>query len=114
MHEGALLRSLFDVAIVSCREANLTQVHKVKLVIGKLHHVVFEVMQMYFAAMRSEYAGFQGAVLEIEEYDPVIKCNECGKKITLKEPVFICPECSSPHTECIRGKEMYIDSLEGE
>lgn len=113
MHEGAIVKSLFDIAQGCLSKTTLKEVHEVKVVIGKLHHVVTEVIQMYFNAMKEDYEGFADASLIIEERDPVIKCAKCGQIMTLKDVVFICTECNSMHTDVVQGNEMYIESMEG-
>ncbi len=113
MHEGAILKSVFDIANNSRINANINDVQKVKLVVGKLHHIVFQVMQMYFNIMKFEIIGFDNAVLEIIEREPIIRCNRCGNTVILEEANFTCQVCNSHDTKLVQGDEMYIESLEG-
>jgi hydrogenase nickel incorporation protein HypA/HybF len=113
MHEGAIVRSLFDIAVEIKKEENLKEVSKIKVIAGKFHQIVDEVMRMHFDLMKMEIPGFEEAVLEMEEKEVVIHCRNCGKKQVLEEPIFFCPACGSGNTEMISGKELHIASIEG-
>ena len=113
MHEGAIVSSLFEVAEKSQKDANLKDIQKVKIIVGKFHQIVEEVMQMHFNIMKKDIPGFEDAELLMEEKDVKIKCSGCGKIFTIDEPIFICPDCESIETEMIQGKELYIATMEG-
>ncbi len=113
MHEGAIVRSLFNIVESYRSKAELKEVHKVKAVIGELHQVVDEFMSMYFDFMKAEIEGFENAVLEIEKRYPVLRCDNCKETDILKEAVFTCSKCNSGRTEIIQGNELYVDSIEG-
>lgn len=88
MHEGAIIRSLFDIADRIKIEEELTKVTKIKIVVGKFHQIVEEVMMMQFEFMKPEFHGFESAELEMIEKDVIVECLECGKVSKLTEPVF--------------------------
>ncbi len=113
MHEGSITRSLFAIADKSRLEAGLKEVQQVKVVIGKLHHIVHEIMQMHFALQKREISGFENAGLLIEERDIKLKCRQCQEIITLDEANFTCSKCNSSSTEVIEGDELYIESIKG-
>lgn len=113
MHEGAIVRSLFNIVESYRSQTELKEVHKVKAVIGELHQVVDEFMQRYFDFMKAEIEGFENAVLEIEKRFPVLRCNGCQETNILKEAVFTCSKCGSSRTEIVHGNELYVDSIEG-
>ncbi|MDO9576908.1 MAG: hydrogenase maturation nickel metallochaperone HypA [Candidatus Cloacimonadales bacterium] len=113
MHEGSIVSSLFEIAEQSKKDANLKEITKVKIVVGKFHQIVEEVMLMHFDIMKQDIPGFENAVLEMEEKDVKIKCSGCGKIFTIDEPIFICPDCDSIETELFQGKELHIQTMEG-
>jgi hydrogenase nickel incorporation protein HypA/HybF len=113
MHEGAIVSSLFEVAEQSRKDANLKEILKVKITVGKFHQIVEEVMQMHFDIMKKDLPRFENAILEMEEKDVKIKCSTCGRIFTINEPIFICPDCESLETEMIQGKELHIATMEG-
>ncbi|MFC1887626.1 hydrogenase maturation nickel metallochaperone HypA [Candidatus Cloacimonadota bacterium] len=113
MHEGAIVRSLFEIAEKIKQDEDLVKITKIKIVVGKFHQIVDEVMQMNFNIQKQEFAGFETAELEIIEKEVAVKCKNCGEISKLTEPVFYCIKCSSPDTEFISGNELYIENMEG-
>jgi len=113
MHEGAIAKSLLDIASQSFMEADLSEVTLVKVIIGKFHNIVNDVLQMHFDLMKKEIAGFEQAILEIEEKDLVIKCRKCHKTTGINDISFACSDCGSTDTDLIQGNELYIASIEG-
>jgi hydrogenase nickel incorporation protein HypA/HybF len=113
MHEGAIVKSLLDIAKQSFMESDLNEVNKVKVIIGKFHNIVNDVMQMHFDLMKKEIAGFEQAVLEIEEKDLVIRCRNCHKTTGVGDTYFYCPDCGSADTDLVQGDELYIAAIEG-
>ncbi|MDZ4122419.1 MAG: hydrogenase maturation nickel metallochaperone HypA, partial [Candidatus Cloacimonadaceae bacterium] len=77
MHEAAMVKSILDTAYRVSLEAKLGEVHSVKVMIGKFHHIVNTVMLLHFDLMKTDYDGFAQAVLDIEEKDLIIRCNKC-------------------------------------
>lgn len=114
MHEGAIIRSLLEVAEKCRKSENLKQIQSIKVIVGKLHHIVNEILQMYFDLLRMEFPGFEKAVLEIEEREVRLQCKDCRKTVSPQEAMFICPNCCSIRTEVIEGDELYIESITGE
>ena len=113
MHEGAIVKSLFDIAFQIKKDEELTKVTKIKIVVGKFHQIVDEVMIMHFDLMKKEYSGFKDAELEMIEKEVIVECSECGEISNLTEPIFYCLKCSSPDTKIISGNELYIENIEG-
>ncbi|MBW6515746.1 MAG: hydrogenase maturation nickel metallochaperone HypA [Candidatus Cloacimonetes bacterium] len=113
MHEGVIVKSLFEIAAKSREESGLNEVQTVKVIVGKFHQIVREVMDMYFELMKKDYAGFSNALLVIEERELKIRCKSCNAVILLKEANFSCSECGSIKTEVVEGNELYIESLIG-
>jgi hydrogenase nickel insertion protein HypA len=113
MHEGAIVRSLFEIAEKIKEKEQLESVSKIRIVVGKFHQIVEDVMFMHFNLMKQEIAGFEKAELEITEKEVIVQCNNCGEVSRLTEPIFYCLKCSSPDTEFVSGNELYIENLEG-
>ncbi|MCF7794122.1 MAG: hydrogenase maturation nickel metallochaperone HypA [Candidatus Cloacimonetes bacterium] len=113
MHEGAIVHSLLELAKDIQKKENLKEITKVKIVVGKFHQIIEEVMLTNFEFMKTEYEGFENAILTMSEKDVRVKCKNCQHEFTIDEPIFMCPECDSFDTELISGKELYIQTLEG-
>ena len=113
MHEGAIVHSLLEIAKDIRIKENLEEVIEVRIVVGKFHQIVEEVMITNFSFMKTEYDGFENAVLSMTEKNVSVKCEECKHEFTIDEPIFMCPKCDSFNTELISGKELYIETIEG-
>jgi hydrogenase nickel incorporation protein HypA/HybF len=113
MHEGAIIRSLFEIAEQIKQDENLIKITKIKIVVGKFHQIVDEVMQMHFNLQKQDRSGYEEAELVMIEKEVIVKCEKCGEISNLTEPVFYCLNCSSPDTRIISGNELYIENMEG-
>ena len=113
MHEGAIVHSLLEIAKDIKIKENLTEITDIKIVVGKFHQIVEDVMFANFNFMKTEYDGFENAALNMIEKNVRVKCEDCKHEFTIDEPIFMCPKCSSFNTELISGKELYIESIEG-
>ncbi|RLC55665.1 MAG: hydrogenase expression protein [Candidatus Cloacimonadota bacterium] len=113
MHEGAIIHSLLEIAKDIRIKEELKEILEVKIVVGKFHQIVEEVMITNFDFMKTEYEGFEKAVLLMTEKDVSVKCEDCKHEFTIDEPIFMCPKCHSFNTELISGKELYIETMEG-
>lgn len=113
MHEGAIVHSLLEIAKEIRIKEELKEILKVKIIVGKFHQIVEEVMIANFNFMKIEYDGFDNAVLLMTEKEVRIKCEDCQHEFTIDEPIFMCPKCNSFNTELISGKELYIETMEG-
>jgi hydrogenase nickel incorporation protein HypA/HybF len=113
MHEGAIIHSLLELAKEIREKENLKEISEIKIVVGKFHQIIEEVMQTNFEFMKTEYNGFENAVLKMTELDVKVKCKNCHHEFSINEPIFMCPKCDSFQTEVIQGKELYIKTIEG-
>jgi len=113
MHEGAIVHSLLEIAKDIRIKEDLKEITEVKIIVGKFHQIVEEVMMANFDFMKTEYDGFDNAELIMTEKEVSIKCVDCQHEFTIDEPIFMCPKCDSFNTELISGKELYIETMEG-
>lgn len=113
MHEGAIVHSLLELAKEIRTKEDLKEVSEVKIVVGKFHQIIQEVLMTNFEYMKTEYNGFENAKLSMTEKEVQVKCKDCEYKFTVDEPIFLCPKCESFQTEIISGKELFIETIEG-
>jgi len=113
MHEGAIVHSLMEIAKEIRIKEDLKEILEVKIVVGKFHQIVEEVMITNFDFMKTEYEGFENAVLLMTEKNVSVKCEDCQHEFTIDEPIFMFPKFDSFKTELISGKELYIETIEG-
>ena len=93
MHEFGIMESALALAEKNARTAGATQIHRLKVRVGKLSGVVPEALRFAFAALK---ANTLAAAAEFEA----------------QNLNYECPRCHQPSGDLRRGKEMDLASLE--
>lgn len=108
MHELSITESMMQVALDQCEGRKIT---RITAVIGRLAGIVEDCVQFYFDEM-SKGTLAEGAILELDMRTALARCNDCGREFELEELQWSCPGCGGASLELIRGKELYVDSIE--
>jgi hydrogenase nickel incorporation protein HypA/HybF len=111
MHELSIAMSIIELAEeeAESRGVEITAVH-VRL--GALSGVVKEALLSCFE-MACVDTPLQASRLMIEELPVVIFCPICQAQRTLKSiQLFCCPECGTPCSEIVQGKELEVVAME--
>jgi hydrogenase nickel incorporation protein HypA/HybF len=111
MHEFGIMEAALETAAQKTRAAGATQIHRLKLRVGKLSGVVPEALQFAFDALKDKSLAAQ-AVLEIEEVPAVCWCADCAAEFETADLKYECPRCHQPSGDLRRGKQMELASLE--
>lgn len=111
MHEFGIMEAALETAAQKTRAAGATQIHRLKLRVGKLSGVVPEALRFAFDALKAGSPA-ASAVLEIEEVPAVCWCADCAAEFEAADLNYECPRCHRPSGELRRGKEMELASLE--
>jgi len=110
MHEFSIMEAALETAAQKTRAAGATQIHRLKLRVGKLSGVVPEALRFAFDALKGHFLA--AAVLEIEEVPAVCWCAGCAAEFEAKDLNYRCPRCHQPSDDLRHGKEMELASLE--
>lgn len=136
MHEWALAEAVVETAVREAKKEGLKEILCVKVMVGELQQIELDVFKL---ALESAVQ-LHEPLLNIEKMDIaidkcILKCRICGNEWpyghTLKSldddkveaihflpevaHVYMrCPECGSPDFEIIRGRGVWIDTIEGE
>jgi hydrogenase nickel incorporation protein HypA/HybF len=111
MHELSIAISIVDVAGEEAAERNV-RVNAVYLKLGRLSGVVKDAL---LASYDIAAAGtpLQGSRLVIEDVPIVAYCPKCQARRSVDSSEwFTCPECHSPISEILEGKELQVCALE--
>jgi hydrogenase nickel incorporation protein HypA/HybF len=113
MHEITLMQNVFTMIDTVAKEQNLSVVTKVVLKIGKLRQIVPEFFEFAFKTVA------KGTVAEraelIVEYVPIlVLCKTCQREFPVEENIYICPHCDGVDLEILQGKEVILESINGE
>jgi hydrogenase nickel incorporation protein HypA/HybF len=111
MHELSIAMSIVELAE---EEAELrgVQIEAVHLKLGALSGVAKDALLSCYQ-MACENTPLQGSRLVVEEVPVVIFCPSCRVQRPLSSvQLFCCPECGTPCSEIVQGKELEVVALE--
>jgi hydrogenase nickel incorporation protein HypA/HybF len=111
MHELSIAMSIVELAEEEA-ESRGVQIDAVHLKLGALSGVVKEALLSCYE-MACENTPLQGSRLMVEEFPVIIFCPACKAARPLSSiQLFCCPECGTPCSEILQGRELEVVSLE--
>src|SRR5271169_3948945 len=111
MHELSIAMSVVEMAEEEA-ESRGVQVEAVHLKLGALSGVVKEALLSCYE-IACEDTPLRGSRLVVEEVAVVIFCPSCRAQRPLSSvQLFCCPECGTPASEIVQGKELEVVALE--
>jgi|SaaInlStandDraft_4_1057021.scaffolds.fasta_scaffold45482_2 hydrogenase nickel incorporation protein HypA/HybF len=113
MHELSIISSIFSIIEDHADKELLTSITKVSLHVGALRHVQDDMLRFAFKAV-AQGTRAEGAVLAVDYIPVITHCRQCAAEFEVSELMFICPQCESTDLEVLKGKEIIIESIEGE
>ena len=113
MHELAVTQGILDIAVKEAEKVGGRKVTRINIKLGALSGMVPACIQEYYDIISEDTPAYK-ARLEFDIVPAVIKCNECGSESEIARYRLRCPVCDANKVELIRGREMYIDSMEVE
>jgi hydrogenase nickel incorporation protein HypA/HybF len=108
MHELSVASAVLNTALKHCADRQVTVVN---LRVGRMRQVVPASLEFYFEIVARDTL-CQGAVLELVEIEPLLRCNDCERAWSPLIPAFRCPDCGSAKVEVSAGDELEIDYIE--
>jgi hydrogenase nickel incorporation protein HypA/HybF len=112
MHELSIAMSIVEMAEEEAVRRGGAQVNAVHLKLGALAGVVKEALLSCYELV-CDGTGLQGSRLVVEEIPIEVYCPECLAPRRLESVQwFVCPECKSPVSEIIHGRELQVVALE--
>jgi hydrogenase nickel incorporation protein HypA/HybF len=115
MHELGIASELFKIALKKAGGNNLKIVTKLVIKVGVASGIEKDFLRHSFTDHILPKTIAEGAELELVEEPVEIKCRNCGKKISTQDgPKPGCPRCGSFNTEITKGKDVYLESIEGD
>ena len=113
MHEFAVTENIIKIALDKAEETQSSKITQISLVIGELAGAVPECIQFYFDSMSKDTIA-QEAVLHFELIPTQLRCRNCSSVFQPGDAIWLCSECQSQSVEIIKGRELYIESIEVE
>jgi hydrogenase nickel incorporation protein HypA/HybF len=113
MHEGAIAAAIIQNILEVREQEKIGSLKTATVLIGRMHHVVPEVLQNHFRILKKEYPPLAKTKLIIEIAPIKITCRACGKETPIETPAFTCSACASIDIEITGGREMHLKEVEG-
>lgn len=113
MHEFSLVSDLLETVMESAEKNGISNVTKVKLIIGECHGALPEALAFAFEALSGDTV-CSNAELDIEIKIGRLLCTACGHQFPYERLQNMCPECGSVYLDMISGRELRIDYFEGD
>ena len=111
MHEFSIMQSALETAALKMRAAGATEIHRLKVRIGRLSGVVPEALRFAFDGLKAGSPS-ANAEFEIEEVPAVCWCAGCAMEFETMDLNYECPRCHQPSGTLRRGRELELASLE--
>jgi hydrogenase nickel incorporation protein HypA/HybF len=112
MHELSIAMSIVEMAEEESTQRGGARVNAVHLKLGALAGVVKDALLSSYE-LACEGTDLQGSRLVIEEVPIEVYCPQCLAPRTLASAQwFACPECKSPVSDVIHGRELQVFALE--
>lgn len=110
MHELSLSSAIVNTAV---KHARGRRVVVVNLRVGKLRQVVPDTLAFYFEFV-ARGTVCEGARLEQELVEAVLRCEACGHEWQIEIPAFRCPECGGSDVQVASGAEFEVQAIDVE
>jgi len=111
LHELSIAMSIVELGEEEAQRQGV-QIKAIHLKVGALSGVVPEVLRSSYE-MACKDTPLQGSRLLVEEVPIVVFCGHCQARRTLSSTQwFCCPECGTPASEVVQGKELQVVALE--
>jgi hydrogenase nickel incorporation protein HypA/HybF len=119
VHELSLSSAIIDTVL---RHAEGRTVTSVEMRVGRLRQVVPDSLSFYFEIVSRDTPA-EGADLELELVDAVMRCPSCAhewdpapppaehESQVMLLPQFRCPACAEAGAEVLRGEEFEVESI---
>lgn len=113
MHELTVVSNIFKIILETAERNNLSKISKISIKVGRQRHLAPDLMKFAFDSV-SKNTIAAGAVLNIERVDIKMRCRSCSLDFIVEDNTYICVTCGSAGLETISGKDLLIESIEGE
>lgn len=113
MHEMTIVSNILNIVLETGKENNLSVINRIKIKVGKQHHLAPDLMKYAFDFLKKGTIAAP-AVLEVEKVPVSLSCRNCSRSFTVQDSNYICPSCGSVQWEMVSGRELTIETIEGE
>jgi hydrogenase nickel incorporation protein HypA/HybF len=113
MHETAVVSGLMRILVDQAKANKITKITSVRLTIGRLRGLDIRQIRGAFEIFSEETIA-EGARLDINDLAVRAHCKACATAFDVPNYRFECPACGSSDADVVQGRELFIESFEGE
>ncbi len=113
MHELTVVSNIFKIILEAAENNNLSKISKISIKVGRQRHLAPDLMKFAFDSV-SKNTIAEHATLNIDRVDIRMRCRSCGTDFIVEDNTYLCISCGSPGLETLSGKDLLIESIEGE
>ena len=114
MHEFSVAQSLVEIVRDVAAKEGMNPVQIVHLRVGRLSCIDPEALAMAYQLV-TEKTPLEASRLDIKRVAPRAVCRDCGHEFGFPEDfTACCPQCGGVHIDLLQGRELTVDSIEGE
>jgi hydrogenase nickel incorporation protein HypA/HybF len=115
MHELGIAEDLFRIVEVKAKENNLKAVTKIVVVVGEASGIEQDFLRHSLVDHVMPGTIAEKAELEITKEPLQARCLACKIEIDSQQGFSLrCPNCGDNNLEITQGKDVYLQSIEGE
>lgn len=115
MHELGLAQDLFRIVAEKAQENKLKKVTKLRIKVGVASGIEADFLRHSLLEHTLPETMAEGAELEFVEELLLAQCPDCQKEIKAQAQLTLsCPDCGSRDIEITQGKDVYLESIEGD
>ena len=113
MHEYSVTKELVDLCNREAEQNDIKQIYRVRITIGRFTGFSSDAIRFYFEYL-CPGTRCEDAELIFREMPIQIRCGGCQISSTIEQPIMACPVCGGTDIEIISGRELAVESIEGE
>ncbi len=115
MHELGIAQDLFRIVEDKAKKNNLKVVTKIVIIVGEASGIEEDLLRHSLTDHVTPGTIAEKAELEITKEPLQARCLACGIEIDSQQISSLrCPKCGDSNLEITQGKNVYIQSIEGE
>ena len=113
MHEMSVAHGLLSILQDQIKAHGIARITRIRVKVGRLRGIDARQLRLAFEAL-AEGGLADGAALDVEEIAAKARCRACGAVWRAPDYRFECPECAAADSEILEGRELFIESFDGE
>ena len=113
MHEMSVAHGLLSILQAQAEAHGIARISRVRVKVGRLRGIDARQLRLAFEAL-AEGSLADGAALDVEEVAAQARCRACDAVWQAVDFRFDCPKCAAADAEILGGRELFIESFDGE